>query len=320
MAGSRLSIGSASPAFTFVLILGIVDFFGDMPYSGGASMNGPFLGSLGASAAIVSIASGSSEFLNYLTRGVSGYLGDKTGKHWRIAFIGYVLNLVAVPAIAFAGLWAVAAGPLLLQGIGRGMRKPIVEAMLSYTTRQYGTGWVYAVQDALDKGGRTVGPLVIALILFLRGDYRTGYALLAISAVLALVSLTIARIRFPVPFRLEAHHGAPAKGFTAAYWLYMLAGACFAAGLMNFELIAYHLATNGRVSSQWVPLFLAFATGFGVVVSLALGRLYDRIGLPVILSAVFLTSLFSPFVFLGGPYLALFGMACGASVRLHRTC
>lgn len=58
--------------------MGIVDLFGDTTYSGGASMNRLFLGVLGASAAVVSIAGGASEFLNYLTRGVSGYVADKT--------------------------------------------------------------------------------------------------------------------------------------------------------------------------------------------------------------------------------------------------
>lgn len=51
MARRPLSIGGASPAFTFVLMMGTVDFFGDTTYSGGASMNGPFLASLGAGAA-----------------------------------------------------------------------------------------------------------------------------------------------------------------------------------------------------------------------------------------------------------------------------
>jgi hypothetical protein len=81
MSASRPSSGSASPAFKFVLLFGVVDFFGDTTYSGGASMNGPFLASLGASAIIVSIAGGSSEFLNYLARGISGYFADRTGKH-----------------------------------------------------------------------------------------------------------------------------------------------------------------------------------------------------------------------------------------------
>jgi hypothetical protein len=33
--------------------MGVVDFFGDATYSGGASMNGPFLASLGAGAAMI---------------------------------------------------------------------------------------------------------------------------------------------------------------------------------------------------------------------------------------------------------------------------
>ncbi|MGX5733263.1 MFS transporter [Bosea thiooxidans] len=312
MARAPLSIGSASPAFTFVLLMGAVDFFGDTTYSGGASMNGPFLASLGAGAALVSITAGGSEFLNYLIRGISGYVADKTGKYWRIAVIGYVLNLIAVPAIALTGHWSVATALILLQGVGRGMRKPIIEAMLSYTTGQHGKGWVYGVHNALDAGGRTVGPLVIALLLFLHGDQRTGYAVLAIPCLLALASLIFARFQFPVPARLEEARSEPSKptrGFTPAYWLYMLAGACFAAGLMNFELIAYFLSSTRLAENYWVPLFLAFGTASGVIASLGLGKLYDRIGLPVILAAVLLTSLFSPLVFFGGFNLALLGMA-----------
>jgi hypothetical protein len=84
-------------------------------------------------------------------------VADKTGKYWRIAFIGYALNLIAVPAIALAEHWTLAAGLVLLQGIGRGMRKPIVEAMLSYATSQHGRGWVYGVHNAMDAGG-LIGP------------------------------------------------------------------------------------------------------------------------------------------------------------------
>jgi len=136
--------------------VGIVDLFGDTTYSGGAGMNGPFLAMLGASAAVVSITASLSEFLNYLTRSIAGYLADRTGRHWIVTFAGYAINLIAVPAIAFAGHWQIAAALILLQGVGRGMRKPTVEAMLSYTTGKHGSGWVCAVHTALDHGGRTV--------------------------------------------------------------------------------------------------------------------------------------------------------------------
>src|SRR3974390_1045217 len=43
----------AKLAFRFVLLIGIVNFFADMTYEGGRGIIGPFLGSLGASAAII---------------------------------------------------------------------------------------------------------------------------------------------------------------------------------------------------------------------------------------------------------------------------
>ncbi len=308
MTKAGLTLTSASPAFTFVLTMGVVNLFGDMTYEGGGSINGPFMASLGASAAIVSITAGVGEFLGYTLRSAAGYVADRTGRYWTMTFVGYAINLIAVPAMALAGSWQVAAALIFAERIGRALRKPTVEAMLSYTTGQLGKGWVYAVNTALDETGATIGPLIVALVLLLRGDYRTGYALLLISALLALVSLAFARIRFPLPARLDEGRTAPARGLTSAYWLYMLAGALFAAGLMSFELISYHLSNAKVVSQPWVPVFVAAATAFGVGASLALGKLYDRVALPTVLGAVALSALFSPFVFFGGFYLALFGM------------
>jgi MFS family permease len=299
---------AASHAFRFVLAMGVVNLFADMTYEGGASINGPFLGTLGASAAAISIIAGVGEFLGYSLRSVAGYVSDKTERYWLITFIGYSVNLLAVPTMALAGAWPVAAGLVLAERVGRAIRKPTVESMLSYTTGRLGRGWVYAVNSALDETGATVGPLLIALVLFLKGNYRTGYALLLFSALSALAALTVARVVFPLPSRLETGRTAQATGFTRSYWLYMLAGSCFAAGLMSFELISYHLSSTGIVTRYWIPLFLALSTGMGVIASLILGKLFDRIGLPIVLAAVFLSALFSPFVFLGGFFVALFGM------------
>ena len=307
MARSRLMIGS-SPAFNFVLTMGVVNLFGDMTYEGGGAINGQFMASLGASAAVVSITAGLGEFLGYSLRSVSGYISDRTGRYWLITFIGYAINLLAVPAMALAGNWQVAALLILAERIGRAIRKPTVEAMLSYTTGKHGKGWVYGVNTALDETGATLGPLIMSLVLFLHGDYRTGYALLLTSSVLALGALVVARINFPVPSRLEQGRTAPASGLGRSYWLYMVAAVCFAAGLISYELVGYHLATAKIVTEQWIPVLLAFSTGCGVIASLVLGKLYDRSPLPTLLVAVFLSSLFSPFAFFGGSPALLAGM------------
>lgn len=80
-------------AFAFVLILGVVNFFADMTYEGGAAINWQFLGKLEASAAAVSIIAGLGEFFGYSLRSVAGYAADKTGRFWLITFLGYTINL-----------------------------------------------------------------------------------------------------------------------------------------------------------------------------------------------------------------------------------
>jgi MFS family permease len=305
-----VSLNVAASAFRFVLTMGLVNLFADLTYEGGASLNGPFLATLGAGAAATSIIAGLGEFLGYSLRSVSGYIADKTGRHWPVTFVGYAINLLAVPAMALANSWEMAAALILAERVGRAIRKPTVEAMLSYSTGKHGRGWVYAVNTAMDETGAAVGPLVMALVLYSGGGTRSGYGLMLVPSLLALGSLTAARIIFPVPANLErgGRPTAHAQGFTVAYWLYMAAGSCFAAGLMSFEFVSYHLSSTGTVTEHWIPLFLAIATGVAVLASLILGKMYDRIGIRIVVIAVCLTACFSPLVFLGGFWVAFSGL------------
>ncbi len=303
-------VSRLAPAFRFVLTLGLVNLLADITYEGGGAINGPFLGSLGASAAAISIIAGLGECLGYAVRSVSGYYADRTGRHWAVTFVGYAINLLAVPAMALAPNWQVAAALVLAERVGRGIRKPTVETMLSYTTGKHGRGWVYAVNTALDETGATLGPLLMASVLFLKGGERLGYALLLASSAAALGTLVAARLGYPLPANLGkgGARTAHAGGFSAAYWVYMAAGALFAAGLASFELVSFHLSSTGAVAGPMIPVLLALATAGGVVASLAFGKLYDRIGVAVVVGAVCASAMFSPLVFLGGFGAILAGM------------
>lgn len=65
-----------------------------MTYEGARSIVGPFLGSLGASAAIVGFVAGFGEMVGYGLRSVSGYFADKTHRYWAVAIIGYAINML----------------------------------------------------------------------------------------------------------------------------------------------------------------------------------------------------------------------------------
>jgi len=177
--------------------------------------------------------------MGYGLRSVSGYFADKSHRHWALAFLGYAVNMFAVPALALAGRWQLAASLVVAERAGRGNRKPTVEAMLSYAGKSIGAGWVFGLNEALDQAGATIGPLVMALVLYLNGGYRTGFGVLLIPALLCLAILVTARLLHPRPDELEedAGHTFTTTNLTRAYWVYLAAGALIAAGFADFALI-----------------------------------------------------------------------------------
>ncbi len=297
-------------AFRFVLIIGILSFFADMTYEGARSINGAFLGSMGASGTVVGLVAGVGELIGYGFRSLTGFFADRTHKYWAFAFIGYAINLFAVPALALAGNWPVAAALMIAERTGRAIRKPSMEAMLSYAGKTLGNGWVFGLHEALDQIGATIGPLIVSGVLFLHGGYKNGYAVLFIAAVLSFLVLIVARILYPRPHELEERqaHGIETKGFSKAFWLYCLAGAFIAAGFVDFSLVAFHFQKTAIISPQIIPLFYSLAMAIGAITALIFGKLYDKKGIIIVLIAFFFSAFFAPFVFLGTFWPALLGM------------
>jgi len=300
----------AKLAFRFVLIVGIVNFFADMTYEGGRSIVGPFLGYLGASATIVGIVAGFGEMVGYGLRSVSGYLADKTHKYWAHAFVGYTVNMLAVPALALAGSWPIAAALMIAERTGRAIRRPSVESMLSHTGQSIGQGWVFGLNEALDQTGATLGPLITAWVLYRRGNYHHAFAVLLTSALLCLAVLFVAWFLYRRPHELGGAPAerAPAKGFSRAYWLYLAAGALIAAGFADFSLISFHFQKSASVPQGLIPVFYAVAMATGALAALIFGKLLDRIGLRILFVAFGLSAFFAPLVFLCGTKLELVGM------------
>ena len=300
----------AKLAFRFVLVIGIVNFFADMTYEGGRAIIGPFLGSLGATAAIIGFVAGFGELAGYGLRSVTGYLADKTRQYWAVAFLGYAINMLAVPALALAGNWPIAAALIVAERTGRAIRRPAVESMLSEAGQSIGHGWVFGLNEALDQTGATLGPLITAWVLFRHGGYRHAFAVLLISALLCLAVLVVAWLVHR-PFGETQKKSAQSpltKGFSRAYWLYLAAGALIAAGFADFSLIAFHFRQNGTVPPGLVPVFYAVAMATGAVASLVLGKLLDKFELPVLLFGFGVAAFFAPLVFLSGRELELLGM------------
>lgn len=300
----------AGLAFRFVLIIGIVNFFADMTYEGARAIVGPFLGSLGASASIVGFVAGFGELMGYGLRSISGYFADRTGKYWAVAFIGYAVNMFAVPALALAGNWPLAATLVVAERTGRAIRRPAVEAMLSHAGKTIGHGWVFGLNEALDQAGATLGPLIVAWILFRHGDYHHAFAVLLISALLCLAVVFVAWFLHRNPQEMEEPSGELTSGktFSRPYWLYLSAGALIAAGFADFSLISFHFQKTATVSQGMIPVFYAVAMATGAISALIFGKLLDKLGLPLLLIAFGIPAFFAPLVFLRSTGMELLGM------------
>jgi MFS family permease len=298
-----------STAFRFLIMIGAANLFADLTYEGARSVTGPFMAQLGATAATVSIVSGFGEFVGYTLRAVAGFVADRTGRYWAMAFVGYAINMLAVPALALAGNWPLAAGLIVGERTGRAIRRPAVQAMISHAGEQVGRGRAFGINESLDAAGATVGPLIMALVLTERGNYRIGFAVLLITALICLGTLIATQRAYPNPQKFEPSAGGHTSRLPRAYWLYLAGGAMIGFGFVDFSLIAFHFQRAGTFQTNWIPISYAVAMGAGAFANLSLGRLYDKLGFAVLIGVFLIAAFFAPLVFFGASGLAFLGMA-----------
>lgn len=292
-------------------MVGVMSLFADLVYEGSRSVIGSYLGLLGASALAIGVVTGFGEFLGYALRLVSGRSADRTKLYWPITIGGYVLQMCAVPLLALAGSWQVAAVFIVLERVGKATRNPPRDAMLSHAAKEMGFGWGFGLHEALDQFGAMVGPLLVALILATHNhDYKLAFAVLAAPAAVMLLLLGAARLIYPNPQDLEA---APPHVTTSqlprAFWIYLAAAALVGAGFADFPLIAFHFQRAGSVTAAMTPVFYAVAMAVSGSGSLVFGRIFDRVGLGVLVPLTVTCALYAPLTFLGGFWISLVGVA-----------
>lgn len=300
---------SSRQAFQFILMIGIVSLFADMTYEGARSIFGPFFLTLGANGAIVGTVMGLGEFIGYGMRLVFGYLVDQTRRYWLLTIIGYSINLIAVPLLAFAEHWPTAALLIILERFGKAIRTPARDTILSYATVHVGRGLGFGIHESMDRIGALTGPLILSGILFWKHNFHLGFALLGIPAALALIALLIARRIYPTPDEMEpAKHQMQTQGLNRTYWLYLAAVGLIAGGYVDFAMISFHFSKIKLMPIAWIPFIYALTMAVDGLASVIVGRLYDIHGKKILLIATFLASFSAPLAFLGSFSSAIIGM------------
>jgi MFS family permease len=298
-------------ALRFIVLIGVVSLFGDMTYEGARSITGPYLATLGASATIVGVVAGFGELVGYAIRLLSGYIGDRTGQYWTVTIVGYVLNLFAVPLLALAGSWEIAVILIVAERLGRALRVPTRDAMLSQAATRTGAGWAFGLHEAMDTTGAIIGPLAVSAALYFGRGYTTSFAMLVVPAILSIVVLLVARSQFPAPRDLELIEPIrQPRVLSGKFWTFSVAAAFIGAGYADFSLLAYHFGKAAIVAPPWIPILYAVAMVAAAVAALGLGRWFDRSGILVLVPVTAISALSAPLAFLGGPALVMLGVIC----------
>lgn len=282
-------------AVSLILMMGLVSALGDIVYESARSVSGPYLASLGAAAVIVGSVSGLGEFLGYGLRLFSGYLADRTRAYWAATFLGYGL-ILCIPFLAFAGNWQIAATLLIFERIGKAIRSPARDTILSHAAHQTGRGWGFALHEFLDQTGAVIGPLFLSLAFYVNGNLRNGFLWLLAPTILMLIFLSLAQRKVPHPEILEDNQpqrslSVHQASLPSTFWLYAAFTFLSVAGFFSFPLLSLHWMKEGIVPTALIPSLYALAMAMDAGVALAVGRLYDRYGLTTLLGIPFLTLL-----------------------------
>jgi len=308
-------------AVRFIVLLGIISLLADVTYEGARGISGPFLATLGASGVAVGFIAGAGELIGYGLRYFSGLLADRSRRYWTIIGAGYAVNLLAVPALALAGNWQVAAALLIVERIGKAIRAPARDVVLSSASSHVGMGWGFGLHEAMDQIGAVSGPLLMAAILASGAGYSTGFAWLAVPALGALVAVAAARFSYPTPGEFERKTPQwSADAWPRAYWFYLAAAGMMAFGFVDFALLAFHFKSSGHFTDAAIPMLYSLAMGVDAIAALVFGRLYDRLGARVAIAAAVLTAIATPLAIFGGVQAVVIAMICwGAALGAHES-
>ena len=322
-----------SGAIAFITLMGIVSLFSDLTHEGARSILGEYLSLAGASAAAIGFVSGIGELCGYSLRLISGLIADKTKKYWTLVIAGYVIQVLAIPALALVPEhgWVWACGLVILERVGKAVKKPAKNTLVSFAASEIGTGKGFAYQEFLDQLGAFLGPVLLFVTALVKGTddllttYRISFAVLLVPALITIALVLAAKIKYPDPEMFEKQEDKPENfRFGKSFALFMASICFFAFGFADFTLITLHAANTGAFPESTLSLLYAAAMAVDAFAALFFGWLFDRIGLKALIISTLCSTFFSCFIFMTGNAriigigIILWGIGIGAQESIMK--
>jgi len=328
-----------------ILMFGLISFFGDMAYESARGNHGQYMALLGIDIITVSLIAGIGEFIAYAVRIVSGIWADKVRRYWPFVFAGYGL-IISVPLTGLVkegeNAWIFLLVFIMMERIGKALRSPAKDTIISTVAEgedKVGTGFAFGWQEALDRAGAAVGPLLFTVVFMITGrsglaEYATGYMLLGVPFILLLITVFLAFRKVKNAQIMETRLKAvEASGETeklpAVFWTYCIFTFFSLIGFVTFTPIGFYLAYTGVMTGAQIPLLYSVAMATNAILAVFIGILYDRIkkktgnkhsGLLMLIFVPFASAVF-PFLLLSGSVMLIIAgfLLYGIILATHST-
>ncbi len=273
--------------------MGLASFFGDLSYETTTAILPAFLASIGVPAAFLGVIEGISDGASSFVKLASGWLSDKFKARKKIAGIGYLFGILSQAGYAFSTTGLHVLFSRVTGWVGRGIRGPARDAILSDSIEAKDRGKAFGFHRAGDTLGAVLGPLFAFALVQTLGFHQV-FLIAIIPAVLAALAFFL----FVREKRETAAYGSRPLDFFEAiktmppgYKTYLTA--IFVFGIADFS----HTMLVLRATELMIPkIGLAAATATAVALyaarnvvyalaSYPIGALSDRIGRKKLLAA-----------------------------------
>ena len=292
-----------------MVLFGIVSMFADMTYEGARSVLPQYLGYLGADLSFVGFLGGVGEFLSYLLRFTSGLISSRYGFLWGLTISGYALTGLSIAMLSIATTWIYASIFTVMERMARGLRTPPRDALLSRIAQEGRSGRAFGIHGALDQVGAVVGPSIAAYILYIHGFSPMLFLTLSTFSFISVAMLIYTRSIYPRDIEVSPKRislGILRGPLTR----YVISVSTPALGLVSLFIAIYWV---GREDPVLGAIYFIAIQVIQIVASIALGELYDGLGM----KAIYIYYPLVPLIALGFAVNQLFFLLIGVVLAIE---
>ncbi len=260
-----------------VLALGFVSFFTDVSTEMMLAALPAFFLALGITPTVIGFIEGLAETSTSLIRVVSGEFSDRVRRYKALTFAGYFLSSVVKPLLAFASLWFHVLAIRVADRVGKGIRTPPRDAIISFSASGERMGRAFGIHRTLDQLGGIVGPIIAAVLLPIIGFYNL-FLLTAIPGALALFVLYkwVTEPRIPQLSKRTSH--LKEAWNSPGVRLYLASVVFYSFSAFSYVFFIYRLHDATKLSIIFAPAIYTIIQVAHTASAFPAGEFSDRYG------------------------------------------